>query len=249
MRKSLLFALLAGCSVSSHALAAESARVAPAPQCLDARRITDTRQPDARTLVIVSGASQFHTVTLGNDCPGVETAVSSQLLARDGWICGGPDELVQANQQRCPVAAVTPIDGRTFAALARRADQADGITTLDAVQVDGPQRGQGFRGSPSYCFAPRYLRSWSADPGGLLVEVSRRHPGGHGWYRVELTGSCPELTRSPEVNFRSRMDLGMICGNPGDVVVATARPDGFATSGLGGRPCPVGAVYPIGKIN
>ncbi|WDS38242.1 DUF6491 family protein [Pseudoxanthomonas sp.] len=249
MRKTLPLALLACCVLPMQAGFSETPRVPPAPQCLDARQITDTRQPDANTLVIASGADQFHRLTLADACPGVEAARHSQLLARDGWVCGGPDEYVQADQQRCPVAAVAPIDGKTFAALAREAERVNGVATLDAVKVTGPQRGQGFRGSPSYCFAPRYLRSWSSDPGGLLVEVSRRHPGGHGWYRVELAGSCPELARSPEVDFRSRMDLGMICGNPGDEVVATARPEGFADSGLGGHPCTVTAVYPAGRIN
>lgn len=249
MRKILPLALLACCVLPLQPGFSETPRIAPAPQCLDARQITDTRQPDASTLVIASGAGQFHRLTLAQACPGVEAAPHSQLLARDGWVCGGPDEYVQADQQQCPVATVAPIDGKTFAALAREADQVNGMATLDAVRVTGPQRGQGFRGSPSYCFAPRYLRSWSSDPGGLLVEVSRRHPGGHGWYRVELAGSCPELARSPEVDFRSRMDLGMICGNPGDVVVATARSEGFADSGLGGHACTVAAVYPIGKIN
>lgn len=249
MHKILPLALLACAVLPIPPGISQTPRVAPAPQCLDARRITDTRQPDDRTLVIASGAGQFHRLTLADACPGVEMARQSQLRAREGWVCGGPDEYVQADQQRCPLAAVTPIDGRTFAALAREAERVNGVATLDAVKVTGPQRGQGFRGSPSYCFAPRYVRSWSSDPTGLLVEVSRRHPGGHGWYRVELAGSCPELARSPEVDFRSRMDLGMICGNPGDVVVATARSEGFADSGLGARPCSVAAVYPVGMIN
>ncbi|SEK92496.1 hypothetical protein SAMN05428989_1079 [Pseudoxanthomonas sp. GM95] len=249
MRATLFAALFACCSLPMSTAFADPARVPPAPQCLDARQITDTRQVDASTLVIASGASQFHTVTLAGECPALEAASRQQLLARDGWVCGGPNEYVQADQQRCPVAAVATIDGKTFAAMARAADQAAGAATLDTVQVVGPQRGQGFRGSPSYCFAPRYVRSWASDPQGLLVEVSRRHPGGHGWYRVELAGSCPELARSPEVNFRSQMDIGMICGNPGDVVLPTARPEGFHNSGLGGISCQVGAVYPVGKIN
>ncbi|MBP3975249.1 DUF6491 family protein [Pseudoxanthomonas spadix] len=252
MNKPLALAALLACSGPSpqaQATSAQPQRVPPGPQCLDARHVSDARQADPRTLAIASGISQFHRVTLATDCPGVDTAHSAQLLAHDGWVCGDPNEFVQADDQRCAVASVAPIDGRTFAAMARQADQADGVATLDTVKVQGPQRGQGFRGSPSYCFAPRFVRSWSADPGGLLVEVSRRHPGGHGWYRVELSGSCPELARSPQINFRSRMDLGMICGNPGDVVVPTARPEGFANGGLGAATCNIGAVYPTSKVN
>jgi hypothetical protein len=119
--------------------------MAPTPQCLDARRITDTRPPDPHTLVIASGAGQFHCLTRADACPGVEAARHAQLLARDGWICGGPDEYVQTTQQRCPVATVTPIDGRTFAALARDAGRINGVAALDTVQVTVRQRGQGFR--------------------------------------------------------------------------------------------------------
>jgi hypothetical protein len=81
-----------------------------------------------------------------------------------------------------------------------------------------------------------------------LVGVLRRHPGGHGWYRVELAGSGPGRARSPEVVFRSRMDPRVICGNSGNAV-ATARSEGFADSGPGGHACTVAEVDPVGWIN
>ena len=126
------------------------------------------------------------------------------------------------------------------------------------MQVRGGQRpGQhGFRGTATYCFAPRYLRSWSEDPKGVTVEVSPRHSGGNRYYRVELTGSCPMLDRASSVTFVSGLDLGIICGNPGDeLVVQRETPTPYPAQGnpmldRPGRPstaaarCAVAAVYP-----
>lgn len=242
MRQIILLAWLLSLTICA-ARAAEAARTPPAPGCLDARRMTEVRQIDARTLVIVAHDGQPYRLGLQSDCPGTDAAADARLFGAEGWICNGAPAYVQTDGRRCAVASVEPLDAKTHALLMQQADR-DAMATLDPVKVIGPQRGAGFRGSPSYCFAPRYLRSWSSDPDGLLVEVSRRHPGGHRWYRVELTGSCPMLQRSPTLVFRSGMDLGMICGNPGDVVVGDARPEGFAQS-LPAGGCGIAAVYPV----
>jgi hypothetical protein len=54
----------------------------------------------------------------------------------------------------------------------------------------------------------------------MLVELSPRRSGGHRYYRVELAQGCPVLDAAPAITFQSGMGIGLICGNPGDRIVA-----------------------------
>ena len=54
----------------------------------------------------------------------------------------------------------------------------------------------------------------------MLVELSPRRSGGHRYYRVELAQTCPDLDSAPAIVFRSGVGIGLICGNPGDRVIA-----------------------------
>lgn len=235
----LLAALAAGCI--THAQAQAQTRIPPQPHCLDARAVAEMRQPGPASLAVRTGDGQHYRLGLGSDCPGVDQAESASLLAAEGWVCGGPREFVNVDGQLCPISQVAAIDAAGYAALLR-ASAREGVTTLGPVQVRGERR-RGFGGSYSYCFAPRHLRAWSEDADGLIVEVSPRHSGGNRYYRVELAANCPELHAAPALQFESGMGLGLICGNPGDKVVA--RDERTVRSGPGTRiPCTVTAVYP-----
>jgi len=220
-------------------------RTAPGPACLDARRMAEMRQPSPGTLAVLDQDGRRFRIDLGTECPQADEP-GAQLLARDGWVCGGAQEYVSAGEALCPVSGVTAIDARAYAELARAAVLAqDDMETMEAVQVHEARR-RGFGGSYSYCFSPRYLRSWSEDPTGLLVELSPKHSGGNRFYRVELAGSCPELDSSPAIVFRSGMDIGLICGNPGDQIVAIDNrvPAGPALGPALRFRCNISAVYP-----
>lgn len=196
----------------------------PSPDCLDARRMREVRQAYPRVLTVLTDDDRRFRVDLEDDCPLGETG-DATLLAREGWVCGQAREFVRAGGQLCPIGGLQTIDAREYAALARAGDRDAGIATLDTVQVRAERR-KGFAGSYSYCFNPRYMRAWSEDNEGLLVEMSPRRAGGNRYYRVELGQSCPDLYSAPAVSFRSGVGIGLICGNPGDQVVAqTERED------------------------
>lgn len=242
-------------------LAAQDAppRTPPAPNCLDARQVAEVRQPDPRTLAIATTDNRYFRIGLRQDCPGLEADPQATLWGREGWICGDAREFVRGAGRDCPILSSQPSDAPGHARDARLADR-NGPRTLAPVEVRGnAQRpGQrGFRGTAQYCFAPRYLRGWSEDPQGVTVEVSPMHSGGHRYYRVELTGSCPALAGASTISFVSGMDLGIICGNAGDALVVQQRSLTAAGGGQhpmfsrpGGMPlsvrerCGVAAVYP-----
>lgn len=269
----LVLALPAGAHADAPAAAAE--RTAPAPHCLDARQTTGMYQSDDTTVVVASGQRHFQ-LDLAGSCPGLGQNGQLSLRAPGGWVCGGPEETVAGAGSRCPVAAVTEIDSRAYAhhaRLAARQPAAANGTTMETVEVtatagiDRSQRyAHGFVGTPDYCFDPAQMRSWTETPDGLQVQVSSRRNAGNTTYAVELSGSCPMLSSSPSVFFRSGMGLGVICGNAGDRVVAVrdtfvgesspalayAGSGLVSTSGAGGNigtavtgQCSIQAVYPV----
>lgn len=195
-------------------------RVPPAPGCLDARQMAEVRQASSTELAVQGRDGQRFRITLSEGCPGAGHA-DAVLLAREGWVCGTGKEYVRIGDATCAVAGIAAVDAREYAAMARAATMQadDGVTTLETVEVRAPQR-RGFAGSASFCFNPRYLRAWSEDSKGMLVELSPRRSGGHRYYRVELAQSCPDLDSAPAITFRSGVGIGLICGNPGDRVVA-----------------------------
>ena len=243
MRTIALFALL-GAAVGSHA---DARSPAPAAHCLDARQMQEARQASPQTIAIALNDGTRYRVDLAQSCPDAVNGGQASLLAREGWVCGSSPEFVEAGGQRCPVAAVTPIDARTYAQLAR---DDKGVNTLDTVQVHAGKR-HGFTASASYCLNPRWMRSWSEDGQGLIVEMSPKRAGGNRFYRVELSSACPDLAESQQIELRSGMGIGVVCGNAGDQVVSindtpfergrqiTARPSRFA--------CPIAAVYPLDR--
>lgn len=226
------------------ALTALARSPAPSPECMDARLISEVRQPGPRTLLVLGSDNRRFRIELESDCPSALQGEGATLLANEGWACGKEREFVRKQGQICRVAALRGIDAREYAELARSSDRQEQVTTLDAVEVRSGQR-RGFAGSYSYCFNPRHMRAWSEDPESLLVEMSPKHSGGNRYYRVELAQSCPALNSSPVIEFRSGMGIGLICGNPGDQVVAIPEEGGFSSRGIRRFSCAVSAVYPL----
>jgi hypothetical protein len=206
--------------------AAQAPAASAGPACLDARQVAELHQASPRQLAALDRSGRRFRIDLGEDCPGSQ-GVHAQLLVRGGRVCGSTGEAVRIGGATCPITGVTPVEARDYAALARAASaMADetATTTLDAIEVRGERR-RGFGGSSSYCFDTRYLRSWSEDSQGVLVEVSPRRSGGHRYYRVELPQACPDLDSAPAISFRSGVGISLICGNPGDRVVAEGAGD------------------------
>lgn len=206
---------------------AAAAQTAVPPECLDARQVAELQQASPRQLAALDRSGRRFRIDLGEDCPGSEGA-SAQLLARGGRVCGAGGEAVRIGAATCPVVGVARLDARDYAALARAAAvlaNEAAPATLDTVEVRGERR-RGFGGSSSYCFDTRYLRSWSEDGKGMRVEVSPKRSGGHRYYRVELPQSCPDLDSAPAISFRSGVGISLICGNPGDRIVAEGQGEG-----------------------
>lgn len=206
-----------------------SAQEAPPSACLDARQVAELQQASPRQLAALDRSGQRFRIDLGEDCPG-STGAKAQLLARGGRVCGSAGEAVRIGAATCPIIGLSPVDARGYAALARAAAglASDSVaTTLETVEVRGERR-RGFGGSSSYCFDTRYLRSWSEDSKGMLVEVAPKRSGGHRYYRVELPQSCPDLDSAPAISFRSGVGISLICGNPGDRIVAEGTGDGIS---------------------
>jgi len=240
----IAIALFAASALAIGAAGATQAREAPpTAACLDARQMQEVHQAGPRTLAVLTGDGRRFRLELGVDCPGVGASADATLLAHEGWVCGREREFVRVGAEFCPIAGLETIDAKAYAALARQGDE-EGIATLETVEVRG-QRRHGFAGSYSYCFNPRYLRAWSEDPEGLMVEMSPRRAGGNRFYRVELAQSCPDLDSAPAISFRSGVGIGLICGNAGDEVRAETETGG----GINERRwmstrCLVSAVYP-----
>lgn len=226
-------------------------RVAPAPGCLDARRMQEARQADPRTLAVMQDDGVPFRLDLGEACPGVVVDGGAELLAREGWVCPGGPAFVATADRRCAVAAVHRIDRAGYAGLARASHRdASGTTTLDVVTVQAEAR-RGFAGSSWYCVNPRWMRGWSEDADGVVLEVSPRRSGGHRYYRLELARTCPELADAVEVQLHSGPRIGLICGNAGDrlEVLPDTRPSivrsPLPESRVARIHCPISAVYPI----
>jgi hypothetical protein len=153
--------------------ASAQSQEAPTPPCLDARQVAELQQASPRQLAALDRSGQRFRIDLGEDCPGSQGA-RAQLLARGGRICGSEGEAVRIGATTCPIVAVATVDAREYAGLARAAGALANdteTTTLETVEVRGERR-RGFGGSSSYCFDTRYLRSWSEDGKGMLVEVA-----------------------------------------------------------------------------
>lgn len=236
------------------ALAPLAADRAPAPSadCLDARTTSQVRQLDERNL-LVSAVGSYHWIVTEAACPVADNAA---LLAREGWVCGGEREYVQSGQQLCRITQVQPLSAREYARQARRIDlSGQGIDgeVMPAVEVRARLSSQrGFRGSPEYCVRPSLVRGWSADDEGILVQTSKRRSGGHGSYRIEFAGGCPDAAYLSNLRLKSGVGLDLVCGNPGDVAVLEADSSVSAsierisaTPTLAtARGCLIAAVYP-----
>ncbi|WP_312238962.1 hypothetical protein [Stenotrophomonas sp.] len=226
----------------------EPARVAPGPTCLDARGLRDMNQTDADSVTVLDADQQPWRVHFQSACPGVDDAADAVLEAPSGWACGGPRERVRIDGRHCPIASVARIDAREFAAEAKLSD-ARTVKSLPTVQVQAAsETGSRFRASPAYCFSARALRSWSEDPDGIKVETNPKQSGGNRYYRVELGTYCPEVTNAPEIAFRSGFGNGLICGNPGDRIIASQALPGDLRRQSNPRNylgCAVMAVYPV----
>lgn len=227
---------------------------APSADCLDARTTSQVRQLDERTL-LVSADGSYHRIVTEAACP-LAADTGAALLARDGWVCGGEREYVQSGQQLCRITEIQTLSARDYARQARRIDlSGQGIDgeVMPAVEVRarlGSQRG--FRGSPEYCVRPSLVRGWSADGEGILVQTSKRRSGGHGSYRIEFAGGCPDAAYLSNLRLKSGVGLDLVCGNPGDVAVLEADSSVSAsierisaTPTLAtARGCLIAAVYP-----
>ena len=201
--------LLTGAHVAS-----TQAREPPVAHCIDGRELVDARQIDARTLVLQDNDAGRRRVTLSDDCADVLRDEQVQFVGWGGWICGIDGDVVRSSVRTCRIETVDLLDAQAYAALLRSAQ----VPMLDTVVVQG-RRTRGFSGTPDYCVANRWLRSWHDGPDGLVVEVSPRRAAGHRHYRIETAGSCGFQFDADTLTLVSAMGTGVVCGHPGDQVV------------------------------
>ncbi len=261
--------LLTAMAVAGPALAAREPEPAaarpppPAADCMDARRMQRAVQLAPRALEVHLDDGVRYDITLRQDCPSVvEPGGALELLAPHGWACtDGPSLVRAADGRMCGVDQVVLLDARGLASRAREAALAvapgpepatDGgsdagipaASTLPTLEVRG-RRAKGFRGTTEYCVASRHVYSWSEDTQGLVVNVPPARAAGHRRYRIETNGSCPLLWRAEAIALRSARGTGVVCGFPGDEVVATSAESQARGPGIFFKPCPIIAVYPI----
>lgn len=238
-----------GLAVASSASAQE--RTPPAPHCMDAVGVQEVEQASPRSIALRAASGQAYRIDFSEDCPGVRDATTLKLEAPAGWACGRPSERVVVDGRSCAVSAITPVQDRDYASVARTSDRLRTATLPTLTISERKDVRRSFGGSPSYCFATRNVRAWSSDPQGMLVETNPRRSGGHRYYRVELDGHCRQLDRAPQLSFRSGMQNGLICGNPGDRILTADFENGdLRNDALAPLPqytrgsCTIQAVYP-----
>ncbi|WP_164136725.1 DUF6491 family protein [Stenotrophomonas maltophilia] len=226
--------LAASLGLAFAATASAQERAPPAPHCMDAVGVQEVEQASPRSIALRAASGQAYRIDFSEDCPGVRAATTLKLEAPAGWACGRPSERVVVDGRSCAVSAVTPVQNRDYASVARDSDRLR-TATLPAMTIrERKEVRRSFGGSPSYCFATRNVRAWSSDPQGMLVETNPRRNGGHRYYRVELGSHCRQLDRAPQLSFHSGLQNGLICGNPGDRITTAGfeagdlRHDGIA---------------------
>ena len=247
----VLAALPVASSAAAHPdMAPGDLRMPPAAHCLDARGVRQMEQAEPGAIGVLGGTGQAWRIDFTEPCGEVNEAVAVRLEAPQGWACGRAGERLIVDGRVCAVSSVKPIDSRMFADIARESRR-QFAATLPTITVTGttpegrtPRR---FKRSSAFCFATRNVRSWSEDGTGVVVETNPRRNGGHRYYRVELGGSCI-LAGTQSVNFQSGFQNGLICGNPGDLLVAAGsgleNDARFSTARFARMGCPVLAVYP-----
>jgi len=235
-------------------LHAQEARTPPVPDCLDARDVQQVEQNTPGAIAVADGQGRAFRLDFAAACPGVNEADTLRLEAPRGWACGQPGERVVVDGRSCAVSAVTPIDGRSFATIARESSS-QYAATLPGVTVSAKGRGgrsgdtpHTFQTSSAVCFATRNIRGWSESPEGVVVETNPRRNGGHRYYHVELASTCSILAGATDVDFQSGLQNGLICGNPRDRIVlmpSGIEGDGRTYTPSFARPgCDILAVYP-----
>ena len=224
----------------------------PASHCFSARDVREVRQSDPQTLAIRLGDGARYRLELADACPGAMRAQSLRLTSRQGWICGSNEEILDMGVRRCAVASLARIDAREYAEHALRSDrQHSSVAELDALEVRGKRR-RGFGGTTAYCVDARYMRGWSEDKGDLIVEMSAKRSGGNRYYRMELGGSCNEMSSANHMQLVSGVGTNAICGNIGDRAMFTrdeniggvlrSRSEGSLAAQYG---CTIRQVYPL----
>lgn len=224
----------------------------PAPHCFSARDVRDVRQSDPQTLALRLGDGAMYRLELADSCPDAIRAQHLQLTSRQGWICGSNEEILDTGERRCAIAGLARIDAREYAEHAKRSDQQyRNVATFETLEVRGKRR-RGFGGTTDYCLDARYMRGWNEDKGSLIVEMSPKRSGGNRYYRVELGGSCSEMSTSSHMQLVSGVGTTAICGNIGDRAVFTRdeniggvlrpRTEGALAAQYG---CTIRLVYPL----
>lgn len=252
MTRSTVCALLLSFAPIAGASSPDVQAPPPAPHCFSARDVQDVQQSDPQTLALRLGDGALYRLELAESCPDAIRVQHLQLTSRQGWICGSNEEILDTGGRRCAIAGLARIDAREYAEHAKRSDrQYRNVATLETLEVRGKRR-HGFGGTTDYCLDARYMRGWSEDNGNLIVEMSPKRSGGNRYYRVELGGSCSEMSLSNHMQLVSGVGTTAICGNAGDRVVfmrdeniggvLRPRAEGALAAQYG---CAIRLVYPL----
>ena len=222
---------------------------APAAHCLDASNVAVVRQAKADSVAVRTGDGKAFRLEFIAACPGIMDGTQVGLDTPGGWACGRPGERLMVDGRSCGISAVAPIDSRAFAEVARESSRQH-LKTLPGVTVTArsieEDRRRRFRGSPDFCFATRNVRGWNTSGKGITVETNPRRNAGNRFYRVEVGGGCRNFSGIDTVEFVSGLKNGLVCGNPGDSMVAVVLSVAAMIEVPSSRSyCPVTAVYPV----
>ena len=115
-------------------------RTPPAPHCMDAVGVQEVEQASPRSIALRAASGQPFRIDFNEDCPGVRGATSLKLEAPAGWACGRPSERVVVDGRRCTISAVTPLQNRDYASVARDSDRLRTATPVSYTHLTLPTK-------------------------------------------------------------------------------------------------------------
>lgn len=227
------------------------ARELPASGCIDLHDLAGGWRIGEREILIRSSGNVGARLDLDTACPVFAEGVNLEILAPDGWACPSGQAFVRGGGTTCPVVRMSALSASGLADELRAWDaHVNPTVTLDRVEVRG-HHWRDIRGTTDYCVDARFMRGWSQDSQGLVVEVSPRRHAGHRYYRVETTEKCLDLASAHSIRLVSRNGGAAVCGRPGDKVMlmdyssaGLVQMGGPATSAFG-RSCEINRVIPF----
>lgn len=227
-----------------------AAREPPGPGCIDLRDLAGGWRSGERELLIRSPDGFGARLELDTACPPFAEGLDLETFAPGAWACPDVGIFVRGDGTSCPVVRMSVLSrSELAAALSMREMRMKAAVTLDRVLARG-QHWRDIRGTTDRCVDARFLRGWSNDSKGLVVEVLPGRHSGNRYYRIETTERC-SFGSAHSIRVESRSGGAAVCGRPGDKVVLMSHASsglttmGGVPSGAFDRGCEISGVTPL----